>query len=117
MIICEGAFSSIAAGINSVATLGKRATPEQLRRLGLAKVEQYIIAYDAGEEHSEKAVELANRLSNYGKRVIMRAYPWGDPDSCTDMYTETPYDLAYACTAKLFFNKKPTKYKSSLQLV
>lgn len=94
IFICEGAFSAMAIGHNAIATLGKRATSEQLLRLKRAPVGTYIIAYDAGVERSEKALELADYLSASGKNVIMRQYLEGDPDS-SDVYQEYEYDLTY----------------------
>ena len=112
VIICEGAISAIAAGTNAIATLGKKANPLQLRRLGMSKVDKFTIAYDAGEEHSKKAVELAAQLASYGKAVVMRAYAWGDPDSC-DVYEDTPFCLKYRAISQLY-HQRPAKYKSSI---
>lgn len=113
VIICEGVISAIAAGANAVATLSNKATPEQLARLGRANVRTYILAYDAGQEHSPAAMRIASALASKGKQVIIRAYEYGDPDSC-GLYTETDYSLRYYSAAKLI-NNKPVKYRSSIR--
>lgn len=112
VIICEGAFSAIAAGKNAIATLGKRATPAQLRRLAASDVSTFTIAYDAGEERSKKATELADRLVKSGKNVIIRAYEFGDPDEC-DQFQELRYSASFGVESQLmgiFAKQRPFNF-------
>lgn len=98
VIVAEGAISAIACGVNAVATLGNKANPVQLQRLAASAVERFIIAYDAGFEHSKHVIELAEALRSAGKLVTIRQYLEGDPADNTG-YAEVEYGSAYLVRA------------------
>lgn len=92
--IAEGAISAIACGPGGVATLGNKATAEQMIRLLRAPVERYIIAYDAGYEYSKPIIELAETLQGAGKLVSIRQFKNGDPADNTG-YVDVEYWVDY----------------------
>lgn len=100
VFIAEGAISAMALGDNAVATLGKKATKEQLRRLGKSDVDRFIIAYDAGTELSQPVFEIADWLQACGKVVIIRSYLDGDPDDGIT-WSDWEYNLMYKLSGKM----------------
>lgn len=90
VVICEGAFSSMAVGDNSVALVGKNPTDEKLDRLRMSEVEHFIVTIEEGAQRS--MVTLADALKGFGKRVTVWLYDHGDPADST-AYKEKPYDL------------------------
>lgn len=81
IIICEGVFSSIAAGKNAIASFGKSMTNEQKQLLLSKNFEEYIVSYD-GDARKE-AVEVAQFLKNStdSKVSVVNLKHGDDPDS------------------------------------
>jgi len=90
VVICEGAFSSMAVGDNSVALVGKNPTAEKLDRLRQSRVKHFIVTIEEGAQRS--MVTLADALKGFGKEVTVWLYDRGDPADST-AYKEKPYDL------------------------
>ena len=80
--VAEGIISAACIGESAVALCGKHATPEQIRRLGVAGVEKYVVCLDSDAER--EALEIAGQLHSFGKEVWIRQYADGDPASCTE---------------------------------
>ena len=90
VVVCEGAFSSMAVGDNSIALVGKNPTPEKLDRLRLSRVEHFIVTIEEGAQRS--MVTLADALKGFGKQVTVWLYDHGDPADSTE-FREKPYNL------------------------
>lgn len=90
VVICEGAFSSMAVGDNSIALIGKTATDGKVQRLRKSKVRHFIITIEPGAGRA--MVTLADALKGYGKAVTVWQYEDGDPADSTK-FTEKSYDL------------------------
>lgn len=90
VVICEGAFSAMAVGDNSVALVGKNPTKQKIRRLQDSQVDNFIVTIEKDADRS--MMVLADALTGVGKRVTVWKYNEGDPADSTD-YTEKPYDL------------------------
>ena len=67
VIICEGPFSAMLAGRNSIATYGKYISPKQVELLIKMNAPEYVVALDADARIESFA--LANTLSSVGKNV------------------------------------------------
>jgi DNA primase len=80
--VAEGIISAACIGESAVAMCGKSAVPEQMRRLGMAKVKQYVVCLDSDAQRD--AIKLAEELHSFGKEVYVRKYESGDPASCTE---------------------------------
>lgn len=98
VIVVEGAISSIASGPNSVATLGNKATYEQLSRLVKSAAESFLIAYDAGQEYGKPVLGMADTLRGAGKLVKVRQFKSGDPADNTG-YVDVEYGASYRVMA------------------
>jgi DNA primase len=77
VVICEGAFSAIAVGFNSIAMIGKEPVKEKVERLLNSEVSTFILALEP--KAFGTMGELANILSKNGKHVIIWRYMIGDP--------------------------------------
>lgn len=87
VIITEGVFSAIAAGVNAVATFGKEVSLEQRVMLMDAGFQRYYIALDA--DARKEAIELCQWLKARGIDVYLVDMPSNqdrklDPDSDPD---------------------------------
>lgn len=98
VVICEGAFSAMAVGGNSIALLRKKATSEQLARLIGSDVEKFIVALDS--DAKMESVELARDLTRGGKQVTIWQYADGDPADGGD-YISKGYGLRMEVEARL----------------
>lgn len=84
VIIAEGAFSAISAGINAVATYGKNVTTKQLNMLVAASFSRYFVALD-GDARKE-SMKLAEDLNAKNKDVYLVEFDYkDDPDSVKDL--------------------------------
>lgn len=91
VVICEGAFSSIHVGANSIAMLGKDITHQQMTRLLESPVRHFILASEPNAEKS--TIATADRLSNAGKTITIWKYTDGDPAETVGGYKEFKYSL------------------------
>jgi len=103
--ICEGCISAIAAmsipgDPPALATLGKTATYEQMKRIADAGTKCVELAYDAGTEYSDSTLDFAGYLYSRDIEVIIRSYTFGDPDECND-YVRYAYTPKYKLKARL----------------
>ena len=90
VVICEGAFSAMAVGENSIALVGKNPTRKKIERLKETSVEHFIVTVEKGADRS--MMLLSDALTGVGKRVTVWKYNEGDPADSMD-YIEKPYDL------------------------
>jgi DNA primase len=94
IFITEGAISAIAVGMDAVATLGANgATALQRKRLVRSKVERFTIIVEPEAVAHRKAIELADYLAGYGKRITLRLYRSGDPAD-EGIFVDKPYSMA-----------------------
>lgn len=103
LAICEGVISAIAASTPdcpAVAILGKKALPEQMKRITDSKPVSIEIAFDAGTETDDSTMELAQYFYSYDIFVHIRSYKFGDPDECSE-YTLYRYSPTYRLKSKL----------------
>jgi hypothetical protein len=78
--VCEGPYSSMVMGRNSVATFGKNCSPVQLRLLLDLKASEYWIAYDG--DAREAKIALSTTLFAKGRKVkLLRFGLEDDPAS------------------------------------
>jgi len=91
VVICEGAFSAMAVGKNSIALLGKELPAEKLERLLESDVKKFIVALDYGA--GEFAVEVADKLYKGGKTVCMWKFKDERDPADGGEYEELPYDF------------------------
>lgn len=77
IVICEGAFSSMAVGENSVALVGKNPTTGKLRRLAESDVKSFIITVE--KNAMGNMIRVAQFLIHEGRDVIIEEYENGDP--------------------------------------
>lgn len=77
VIVCEGAFSAMAAGDNAIALIGKNPTIGKVTRMLESNVERFIITCEKGAERN--MLDLAEALYTNGKHVDLLIYDVGDP--------------------------------------
>jgi len=83
VIITEGVFSAIAAGLNAIATYGKNVTAEQTHMLVEAGFDHYYIALDG--DARQESIDLAKKLTRRGCKCSIVELEYGDdPDSAKD---------------------------------
>lgn len=81
--VCEGAFSVIAAGTDSIGTYGKDVALPQFERLVTLDPEEFIVCFDGDAKF--RTWHLCMMLYSYGKRVTRIELPHDqDPDSVED---------------------------------
>jgi DNA primase len=100
LVVCEGCISAIAAGNNAVAVMRKSATTQQAIRLSQAAADEIIVAFDSDATYGPGAIKLADHLSACGKKVMIRRYKEGDPDTCQD-FEDTPYNMRLKLMARM----------------
>lgn len=88
-VICEGAFSAMAVGLNAVALIGKEPTKEKLQRLVDSNVSKYIIALEPNAFGTME--KLADTLQGEGKEVTIWNFLKGDPAEKDAEYDSLEY--------------------------
>ena len=91
IIVCEGAFSAMAAGRNAIGLVGKQAPAEKMARLVNSLPQSFILAIEPGAFDTMKI--LADELLAHGKSVTLWKYDQGDPNEPGAAFQEIPYDF------------------------
>lgn len=100
VVICEGAFSAMAIGENSVALIGKECPDAKFKRLASAQVSSYILAVE--QEARKEMGKLADKLNREGKIVTMWYYEAGyDPAENDGEIIVKHWDLKTQIESKL----------------
>jgi len=79
VIICEGVFSAMRIGFNSIASFGKKLSDEQIRLLNRKKVKEIILLFDS--DAISEIIKIYNKKfieSNIKVRIML--FKSGDPD-------------------------------------
>jgi DNA primase len=92
VLIAEGVISAIAIGTKAVAVLGKNVRKEQLERIAKCPANKVTISFDSDASWGATAVKAADYLYHCGKKVYIRQYLEGDPDS-SDIFSTKRYSL------------------------
>jgi predicted RNA-binding Zn-ribbon protein involved in translation (DUF1610 family) len=97
VVITEGVFDAIAAGINATALFGKHASESQIQQLVSANFDNYLICLDS--DARKDAEQLANRLDAHKKSVYMVSLPQGkdpatDPQIKERIAAATPFNFS-----------------------
>jgi hypothetical protein len=106
VILCEGAFSAIAAGKDAVCTYGKFVTDEQVRRIHHAGFKEIVIALDP--DASEEALDTVGKCIRIGfPKVSYIELPRGfDPaDIGREMFREYVYYREPMCRTAILEHK------------
>lgn len=94
VIIFEGVFNAITAGISGVATFGKMVTDDQVERLKEVYKEHpetcFVIFLDSDARRQE--IDLARRLVAFTSKVYLVDSPYGEKDA-NDLGREITLDL------------------------
>lgn len=91
VVICEGAFSAMAVGRNSIALIGKEPTHEKIERILSSTVEHFIIAL---EPLAYKTMsKLMDALVANGRQVTVWNYKNGDPNDPLASFEPMEYTL------------------------
>lgn len=106
VVICEGAFSAMAVGENSVALIGKEPTHYKINRLLEAEVKSYIIALEPHAYYTMR--KLADALYSGGKELEIWKYSYGDPADNGD-YSVMDYGLK----SRVILSMPPSKFSRS----
>lgn len=77
IILCEGVFDAIAIRRNAIPILGKSVSTSLYKKLLTSTVKDIYIALDT--DARDKAMEIAEKLLNQGKRVFLVNLPDKDP--------------------------------------
>ena len=77
IILCEGVFDAIAIRRNAVPLLGKSVSNELYKKILTSNVHEIYIALDTDAQ--DRAVQIAEKFLNQGKRVFLINLPDKDP--------------------------------------
>ena len=77
IILCEGVFDAIAIRRNAIPILGKSISTSLYKKIITSRVQDIYVALDADARN--KAIEIAEKLLNQGKRVFLVNLPNKDP--------------------------------------
>ena len=77
IIICEGVFDAIAIRRNAIPILGKSISTSLYKKIITNKVQDIYVALDT--DARDKAIEIAEKFLNQGKRVFLIKLPGKDP--------------------------------------
>jgi hypothetical protein len=91
IIVCEGAFSAMAAGRNAIGLVGKQAPADKMARLVNSLPQSFILTIEPGAFATMKL--LADELLAHGKSVTLWKYDQGDPNEPGATFKEVSYDF------------------------
>ena len=77
IILCEGVFDAIAIRRNAIPILGKSISTSLYKKIITSKVQDIYVALDT--DARDKAIEIAEKFLNQGKRVFLIKLPDKDP--------------------------------------
>ena len=77
IILCEGVFDAIAIRRNAIPILGKSVSKELYKKIITSDVKDIYIALDT--DARDRAIEIAEKFMNQGKRVFLIDLPDKDP--------------------------------------
>jgi len=77
IILCEGVFDAIAIRRNAVPILGKSISTSLYKKIITSKLQDIYVALDT--DARDKAIEIAEKFLNQGKRVFLIKLPGKDP--------------------------------------
>ena len=77
IILCEGVFDAIAIRRNAIPILGKSISTSLYKKIITSKVQDIYVALDT--DARDKAIEIAEKFLNQGKRVFLIKLPGKDP--------------------------------------
>ena len=77
IILCEGVFDAIAIRRNAIPILGKSISTSLYKKIITSKVQDIYVALDT--DARDKAIQIAERFLNQGKRVFLINLPEKDP--------------------------------------
>ena len=77
IILCEGVFDAIAIRRNAIPILGKSVSNELYKKIITSNVQDIYIALDT--DARDKAIQIAEKFLNQGKRVFLVDLPDKDP--------------------------------------
>ena len=77
IILCEGVFDAIAIRRNAIPILGKSVSKELYKKIITSDVKDIYIALDT--DARDRAIEIAEKFLNQGKRVFLIDLPDKDP--------------------------------------
>ena len=77
IILCEGVFDAMAIRRNAVPILGKSISTSLYKKIIISKVQDIYVALDT--DARDKAIEIAEKFLNQGKRVFLIKLPGKDP--------------------------------------
>jgi DNA primase len=77
IILCEGVFDAIAIRRNAIPILGKSISNSLYKKIITGKVQDIYVALDT--DARDKAMEIAEKFLNQGKRVFLINLPGKDP--------------------------------------
>ena len=77
IILCEGVFDAIAIRRNAIPILGKSISNSLYKKIITGKAQDIYVALDT--DARDKAMEIAEKLLNQGKRVFLIKLPGKDP--------------------------------------
>ena len=103
IVICEGAFSAMAVGLNAVALIGKEPTKDKVGRLLDSGVKDFIITVEPGA-YPVMSI-LADALHKGGCDVGFWLYIEGDPMD-GEVYKRFKYDIKSRVTMSMMGHRK-----------
>jgi DNA primase len=77
IILCEGVFDAMAIRRNAIPILGKSISTSLYKKIITSKVQDIYVALDT--DARDKAIEIAEKFLNQGKRVFLIKLPGKDP--------------------------------------
>ena len=77
IILCEGVFDAMAIRRNAIPILGKSISNSLYKKIITGKVQDIYVALDT--DARDKAIEIAEKFLNQGKRVFLIKLPGKDP--------------------------------------
>lgn len=77
IILCEGVFDAIAIRRNAIPILGKSISTSLYKKIITSNVQDIYIALDT--DAKDKAIEIAEKFLNQGKRIFLIKLPGKDP--------------------------------------
>ena len=77
IILCEGVFDAMSIRRNAVPILGKSISTSLYKKIITSKVQDIYVALDT--DARDKAIEIAEKFLNQGKRVFLIKLPGKDP--------------------------------------
>ena len=78
IILCEGVFDAMSIRRNAIPILGKSISTSLYKKIITSKVQDIYVALDT--DARDKAIEIAEKFLNQGKRVFLIKLPGKDPN-------------------------------------